>query len=277
MLTIWVVTGLACGIYLLGLFRTNHDQDAIQVGPLRLVSGITFLGMALFLAPALFGNPPKSKFYDAIVGILPPDVGELNTREVIVRETVEQLADLIRDRPAASAGSSDVVESERVIRGPVAAVSKDPKIAIIQEKKFHGVAWGMSYEAALKEAKAKNRLVLIDFTGVFCANCRTVEQSIMPKPDVVKELRKFVTVSLFTDLVDIEALNEDDRLALAIENARLEKLLVGQTTSPYYVVVSPDGTLLGKTPYNGTDSNFLRDFLREMQAKHGAGEKVAAK
>lgn len=275
-LTIWVVTGIACGIYLLGLFRTDHDHDAIQVGPLRLVSGITFLGMALFLAPALFGNPPKSKFYDAIVGIMPPDVGELDTRQLIVRETVTEIAELIRDQPE-SGGSRGLASSEPVIRGEVKAVSNDPKVAILQEKKFHGVAWGMSYDVALKEAKAKNRLVLIDFTGVFCANCRTVEQKIMPKPDVVKELKKFVTVSLYTDHVDIEALKVDDREALGIENLEFEVKLVAENTSPVYVVVSPEGAVLGKTKFDPTNDNFLRDFLRDMQAKHGNGEKVTTK
>lgn len=276
-LTVWVVTGLACGIYLLGLFRTDHDHDAIQVGPVRLVCGIGFLGMALFLAPALFGNPPKSKFYDAIVGILPPDIGELNTREGIVRETVAQVAEILHDQPANSVASRGGAPSEPEIRGPVPAVSKDPKVAVLQEKKFHGVAWGMSYDAALKEAKEKNKLVLIDFTGVFCANCRTVEQKIMPKPDVVKELKKFVTVSLFTDQVDIDSIPPDDRETLGIENLKFEVELISENTSPVYVVVSPDGKVLGKTKYNPANDDFLRDFLREMQGKYGAGEKVASK
>jgi thiol:disulfide interchange protein len=276
-LTAWVVTGVACGIYLLGLFRTDHDHAAIQVGPIRMVSGIGFLGIALFLAPALFGNPPKSKFYDAIVGILPPDVGELNSREATIRETVAQLAELIHDQPTTGGPKREMASGEPEIRGPVQAVSSDPKVAVLQEKKFHGVPWGMSYEAALQEAKAKNKLVLIDFTGVYCTNCRVVEQTIMTKPDTIKEMKKFVTVSLFTDSVDIKALNVDDREALALENAKLEVKLVSEVTLPIYAVVSPEGTVLGTVKFTNTDDNFLRDFLKTMQDKHAAGNKVAAK
>ena len=103
----------------------------------------------------------------------------------------------------------------------------------------------MSYDAALAEAKAKNRLVLIDFTGVFCPNCRTVEQSVMPRPDTVEELKKFVTVSLFTDHLDINSLSVSDREDGGAANLAFEDELTGQTTSPLYTVVTPDGKLLG--------------------------------
>ena len=58
-LTSWVVLSAVCGIYLLGLFRTDHDHDEVKVGPGRLVFGALFLGLALFMAPALFGRPPS--------------------------------------------------------------------------------------------------------------------------------------------------------------------------------------------------------------------------
>ncbi len=275
-LTVWVITALACGIYLLGLFRTDHDHDAIRVGPLRMVSGIAFLCVALFLAPALFGVPPKSRFYEAIVGILPPDVGELNKQQKTVQEIVAQLSDLQSFRPTQVAAAPGALPVEEEIRGPVAAKSTDPKVAIREERKFHGVSWGMSYEAALEEAKAKNKLVLIDFTGVFCANCRTVEQKVMPRPDTVAEMKKFVTVSLYTDKVDIKSISPDARDELALANLELEVNLVQESTSPVYAVVSPDGKLLGKTSYQ-QDENFLRDFLRSMYEKHAPKAQVAQK
>ena len=89
-LTAWVVTALACGVYLLGLFRTDHDHEAVQVGPIRMVSGVGFLGIALFLAPALFGTPPKGKFFGSIVGLLPNDIGDLaDTRRDTVYDVVK--------------------------------------------------------------------------------------------------------------------------------------------------------------------------------------------
>ncbi len=80
-LTSWVVLAAVCGIYLLGLFRTDHDHDDVKVGPGRLVFGCLFLALALFMAPALFGRPPASLVWDRlIVGILPPDSGELSAK-----------------------------------------------------------------------------------------------------------------------------------------------------------------------------------------------------
>ena len=76
-LTIWVVLALICGIYLLGLFRTDHDYEEVKVGPGRIVVGWLFLTLALFLAPALFGRPPQSKVWYLVVGLLPADAGDL--------------------------------------------------------------------------------------------------------------------------------------------------------------------------------------------------------
>ncbi len=73
-LTSWIALSAVCGLYLLGLFRTDHDHDEVKVGPGRLVFGAAFLGLALFLAPALFGHAPQSRFWNrVVVGLLPPD------------------------------------------------------------------------------------------------------------------------------------------------------------------------------------------------------------
>ena len=250
-LTAWVVVALVCGVYLLGLFRTNHDHEAIQVGPARLMLGMGFLGIALFLMPALFGVRPPNKVFDAIVGILPADV------------------DRMFHGPSRSSDAQGSMAVE--------AISKDPKVALLQEKKFHGVVWGLSYDAAVTEAKAANRPVLIDFTGVNCANCRTVEQTIMPRPDVVAELKKFVTVSLYNDFVDIASITLEQREELADENKLRALALVDTIATPVYVVVTPEGKLLGKVDYSATDPDFLVKFLREMQGKFQGSEKVAAK
>ncbi len=71
-LAIWVVLALVCGIYLLGLFRTDHDHDVVKVGPGRMVMGVLFLSLALYLSPALFGNPPKNGLYAMLSPLLPP-------------------------------------------------------------------------------------------------------------------------------------------------------------------------------------------------------------
>src|SRR5690606_23266408 len=150
---IWVVLCAICGLYLLGLFRTNHDHDAIRVGPIRMLSGALFLFLALYLSPALFGFPPQSKLYNrTVVGLLPAGSAELPLRPAFA---------------GAGAGSA-------LLAGCAdgRATSPDPEVAVTQEKVCHGVQWGMSYEQAVAMAREAGKPVLIDYTGVNCANCR---------------------------------------------------------------------------------------------------------
>ena len=76
-LTSWIALSVVCGLYLLGLFRTEGDHGDVKVGTGRIIFGAVFLGLAIYLAPALFGHPPQSLVWDRlIVGILPPDSAE---------------------------------------------------------------------------------------------------------------------------------------------------------------------------------------------------------
>ncbi len=277
--TAWVVMSLVAGIYLLGLFRTDHDHDAIKIRSTPVdVWRALFVGVALFLAPALFGNPPKSRFYDLIVGILPADSANLDVAQRTTEKFAEMLAANGRspsslDRTFDAKGGESTALTAIPI--PKKATSKDPKQAAREEKKAHGVLWGMSYEDALAEAKATGKPVLIDFTGLNCVNCRVVEHSIMPKADVIDEMKKFVPVQLYTDFVDIESLTKDQQEDAAVANLEREFEMTGENSQPLYVVLSPDGKIIDRIGYQPTDSNFLRDFLKRSREKISAGQKVA--
>jgi len=220
-LTCWVVLSVVCGIYLLGLFRTDHDHDEVKVGAGRLVCGCLFLALALFMAPALFGRVPQSVIWNRlIVGILPPDSREFGANV--------QLA----------GGGRDPSLKE------VKATSTDPAQAEREEKKVHGVQWGMSLDQARELAAAQRKPILIDFTGVNCPNCRAMEAGVFPLPDVVAVLKKFVTVQLYTDFVDINSITADQRQELAVRNQELILELTHEATNPNYVVLSPSGEVL---------------------------------
>ena len=121
------------------------------------------------------------------------------------------------------------------------ATSSDPVVALTQEKSKHGVVWGMSYEAALAEARSANKRILIDFTGVNCSNCRQMERSVMPRNEVVASMEKFVTVQLYTDFVPIDSITQEQREDLAEQNIMREIKMTGETTAPFYVIVDPSG------------------------------------
>ncbi len=116
-LTSWIALSLVCGLYLLGLFRTDHDHDEVKVGPGRLIFGAAFLGLALFLMPALFGRVPQSQVWNRlIVGLLPPDFATFSASTQV----------------AGGGESSSAVK----------ATSTDPAQAEREQKSFHGVRLG---------------------------------------------------------------------------------------------------------------------------------------
>jgi len=253
MLAVWVVLAAICGVYLLGMFRTDHDHEVVKVGPGRILSGSLFLVLALYLTPALFGFPPQSMIWNRlIIGILPADAGQLSRGTVVASTAGEACKE-------------------------VHATSSDPAIALKQEKKCHGVLWGLSYEAALEQAKAENKPILIDFTGVNCANCRLMEQNVFPKPQVVAELQKFVTVSLFTDFVDIRSITAAQREELAEVNQTLRLDMVNVTDNPFYVVLSPGGKVLETASVRTgvIDPARFTEFLNRGLEKFDAVAKVA--
>src|SRR5205814_8974498 len=72
-LTSWIALSAVCGLYLLGVFRTEHDHDQVKVGPGRLIFGAAFLGLAVVMFPALFGRAPHGQVWPRlIVRRLPP-------------------------------------------------------------------------------------------------------------------------------------------------------------------------------------------------------------
>ena len=137
---------------------------------------------------------------------------------------------------AGEAGSSAAAE--------VKASSNDPAQAEREEKKVHGVVWGMSLDQARELAAAEKKPILIDFTGVNCANCRLMEQRVLPRPEIVKLLKEFVTVQLYTDFVPIASITAAQRKELAEKNQERQLDLAQEATNPFYVVLTPEGKLV---------------------------------
>jgi thiol:disulfide interchange protein DsbD len=247
-LTCWIALSLVCGLYLLGLFRTDHDHDEVKVGPGRLIFGAMFLGLALFLIPALFGRAPQSQVWNRlIVGLLPPDISSLIA--------------------PANQGTGDTGETK--------ATSTDPAQAERQQKSVHGVVWGMSLDQARERAAAEKKPILIDFTGVNCPNCRQMESGVFPRPEIVSLLKRFVTVQLYTDFVPIRSITDDQRKARAEINQDLEAKL-GETTNPFYVAMAPGGDVIATIGgYN--EPKVFADFLQRSLEKFANLEKATPK
>ena len=75
-----------------------------------MLFGALFLGLALFLAPALFGRPPQSQVWDRlVVGLLPPDVDRAAAPPVRDRRRRAERPAVPRSRPT----STDPEQAER--------------------------------------------------------------------------------------------------------------------------------------------------------------------
>jgi len=92
------------------------------------------------------------------------------------------------------------------------------------------------YEGALARAKQENKLVLIDFTGYTCTNCRWMEANMFPKAEVKREMERYVRVRLYTD-------GEGE---IYQKHQRLEQEKFGTVALPYYAVVDFEGTPLAR-------------------------------
>lgn len=87
------------------------------------------------------------------------------------------------------------------------------------------------YDAALAAARRENKLVLVDFTGYTCTNCRWMEANMFPRPDVRRELERYVRVRLYTD-------GDGERYE---RYQKLQAAMFKTVALPYYAVLSSDG------------------------------------
>jgi len=118
--------------------------------------------------------------------------------------------------------------------------------------------WLGSYDAALSRARAENKPVFLNFTGVTCTNCRWMETNIFPDPRVRKELERFVLAELYTD----RQTAEDDR------NSAMQEAKFKTVALPLYVIVGPDGNELAQFAGLTRDKGEFLSFLQSGASRH---------
>ncbi len=84
----------------------------------------------------------------------------------------------------------------------------------------------------------EQRLVLIDFTGYTCTNCRWMEANMFPRPEIRAELERFVRVRLYTD-------GEGE---LYEKHQQFQATTFGTVALPLYAVMTVDGRPLATFP-----------------------------
>jgi YHS domain-containing protein len=112
------------------------------------------------------------------------------------------------------------------------------------------ITWRTDYARALDEAKTRNHLVWIQFTGPWCPNCTRMEQDSFPHPAIRAHAeRSFVPLKLQSDV--------NEELALGFGLSGLPATVILTASREVYVV---------RQGYLGPDD--LGDLLREAAARH---------
>jgi thiol:disulfide interchange protein DsbD len=126
-LGMYVALGLVCGLYLLNVFRMEHDDRIEHLSTPRMLLGLAFLTLSFYLLPGLFkhdgGEPqrPNGKVFEWLEAFLLPDP--------------------LPVAPATAAGGGKT------------------------ENKSTRLAWIGNLEKGLKQARDQKKYVFIDFTG----------------------------------------------------------------------------------------------------------------
>ena len=120
-------------------------------------------------------------------------------------------------------------------------------------KKAHSnLDWVNSLEEGFRLAKADNKNIFIDFTGVTCTNCRWMETNIFTEESVEELMQKFVLVSLYTDAGE----NYIQKREYQINRFKTAAL-------PYYVILDKNDFVIGEFPGMSRNVNDFQDFLRK--------------
>lgn len=111
-----------------------------------------------------------------------------------------------------------------------------------------GLPWLSNYDSALAQARAEGKLLLIDFTGYTCTNCRLNEKNVFPHPQVQAEFANYVRVQLYTD-----GGTDGPR------NQKLQQDKFGDVALPLYGVINPQtGAVVDKAEGVQSVSGFTR-------------------
>ncbi len=127
------------------------------------------------------------------------------------------------------------------------------------------LAWHTDLKPALEEARRENKLLLVDFTGYACSNCRLMEQGVFLRSEVQDVFKRFVRVKLYID----GGPNRDFNADYLVKKT-------GTAAIPYYVVMdasetvlSADGGLMSAERFLG----MLEKGLKEGESRKSVAEK----
>ncbi|MCC6372619.1 MAG: thioredoxin family protein [Bacteroidia bacterium] len=252
-ISLWVAIFGMMTFYLLGVFKTSHDDDNKHLSVGRIIFATIVMSFTIYLIPGLWGAPLK------IISSFPP--------------------------PHHYSESPNGVGGGHGSSSSAAVISSNPEIATLEAKRIVGpdglLLFKDDYESALQYAKLVKKPLFVDFTGLACVNCRLMESTVWVTPEVFPMLKdSVVIVSLYVDnKVDLPEAEQKEvfwygkqRKLETIGNkwAYLQSTKYQSSSQPQYVVLNHDES--NATPGTmGTETNqklfatWLRSGLRNFK------------
>lgn len=235
-LAIWIVIFGLFGLYLLGKLTFSHDSAVPFISIPRLFFAIAVLSFTVYMIPGMWGAPLK-----ALSAWLPPSP----TQDFNLHQ-----ASFTNQAPQTS--SAVVKKYGDIFHAP------------------HGIDAFYDYDQALAYSKQVGKPVLLDFTGWSCVNCRKMEESVWPDPQVLKRLKEdYILVSLYVD--DRTELEPHEQYVSAFSGKKIRRVgqkwsdlqasRFGTNAQPYYVIVNSDGKQLVPAQAYNEDIQHYIDFL----------------
>ena len=146
-----------------------------------------------------------------------------------------------------------------------------PEFYSIEEKQSEcplGLKCFKNYDEGKVYAIDNDKIILLDFTGWACANCRRMEENVWSKPKIYELLdNNYVIISLYvddrTELSDIEKfkyINKSGRIQYINNIGRrwslFQQMNFNNASQPYYVAMLPSGKILSEPIQFTSDEKF---------------------
>jgi len=250
-LSIWIAIGILLSLYLIGKIKFSHDSDVQYLTATRTFFAMGAFAFTVYMIPGLWGAPLNS-----ISALLPP----LSTQDFDISAGSE------------SAIATPVNTTTIKVKKYEALFKRLPKVKGLNE-------W-YDYDQAVELSKQLHRPILIDFTGWNCVNCREMEQTVLPKPEVLTRLQNnFVVLQMVID--DKTELPAAEQFKSTVTGKNITtlggKLLdmeiakYNSNAQPYYVIINEKGESL-VPPQGATDLETFVKHLDSGLAAYKAGK-----
>ena len=146
-----------------------------------------------------------------------------------------------------------------------------PEFYSVEEKQNEcplGLNCFKNYDEGKEYAIENNKIILLDFTGWACANCRRMEENVWSKPKIFELLdNNYVIISLYVD--DRTELSDNEKFKYINKSGRIQyinnigrrwslfqQINFNNASQPYYVAMLPSGKILTEPIQFTSDKKF---------------------